>query len=86
MTEIAWTGDLDNDCTAKVEGLNLHARNAGDSWWWIIYALEEEAVAAGSQFGGAAVVTTGEEAREAAERALGWYLAGPREKSPHCRS
>ncbi len=36
MNEIEWTGNLDDDCSAKFFGLHLRAESMGDGLWWIM--------------------------------------------------
>ena len=75
---IEWTGDLDDDCTARWLGLILRAEwMDGDVWWWAVSDIstgdEIDSSNNDSYFG--VKFTNGTEARDAAERAAREYRA-----------
>lgn len=69
MTKITWTGDLNDDCTAIVDGYMLRAEDMGDWWWWAVYEKEGEGKEVEASQGSKApvVAMTGKEARRTAE-------------------
>ncbi|RKR82482.1 hypothetical protein BDD43_2665 [Mucilaginibacter gracilis] len=39
---IIWTGDLDDDCTARWAGLMLRSEWMDDNWWWwAVYDMQK---------------------------------------------
>jgi hypothetical protein len=72
---IVWEGDLDDDCTARWEGLMLRAEamsedkdGHGENWWWAVY--DNEGKKGSSEIAVCPLFTdTGRQARRAAERA-----------------
>ena len=40
-SEISWTGDLNDDCTSRWNGLMLRAESMDrNTWWWAVSDLE----------------------------------------------
>lgn len=72
MSDFTWSGNLDDDCTARWRGLTLRAEAMGKrTWWWCVYidGVEGPAVAGPHEFENAVRPKTGVKARLAAERA-----------------
>jgi len=66
-----WTGDLDDDCTAKWRGLMLRAEwMQADVWWWCVYDESGEQVAS-SNMPSAEPCNSGASARRAAAAIIG---------------
>ena len=69
---IKWTGDLDDDCTARWSGLTLRAEwMQGDNWWWAVTDISSGNEIDSSNNDGYFEMkfTSGAVARDAAERA-----------------
>jgi len=65
---IEWTGDLDDDCTARWAGLTLRAEEMKRAdWWWAVYDDRSQTVLGASSDEGVRI-TTGKKARLAAEQ------------------
>lgn len=71
-----WTGDLDDDCSARWAGMTLRAECMdGDRWWWAVYDIStgEEIVSQNSlTYGGPC--HSGQAARLAAEKGARIWL------------
>ncbi len=72
---IAWTGDLQDDCSAKFAGLVLRAEwMDNDLWWWCIYDMNNGGIQIDSSNNYNRRPNTGEVARKAAEHSAFKYL------------
>lgn len=76
-TTIVWTGDLDDDCTARWAGLLLRAEwMDGPDWWWAVTDLHHD-IEIGSSNSDPRSCTSGNEARTRAEACAKAYLRQP---------
>jgi hypothetical protein len=74
-TEITWTGDLLDDCTAYFHGLLLRAEDMdGETWWWAVTQIET-GVEIESSNDSSTLIPDGVSAREAAEKCARKYLS-----------
>ena len=72
---IVWTGDLNDDCTAKWHGLMLRAEWMDeDYWWWAVYDMENEEITIDSSNEYEKNCIGGENARKEAEKVAKKYL------------
>lgn len=80
-TEIIWTGDLLDDCTAYYHGLRLRAEDMdGETWWWAVTDTETE-TEIGSSDDAITLPNNSVSAREAAEECARKYLSSFTPKS-----
>ncbi len=73
--ELAWKGDLNDDCTAKWCGLMLRAEYMDDNhWWWCVYDLHdnEKQISSSNDYNN--IFINGEIARQKAEENARSYL------------
>ena len=71
---IEWTGDLDDDCTARWAGLMLRAEQMQRGvWWWAVYDDRSGAILGDSNTARGRV-PNGKKARIAAERVARLWL------------
>lgn len=74
--QIAWTGDLGDDCTALWAGLMLRAEEMDRGlWWWCVYDQARQGLQIATSNESEAVCPSGVEARRLAEFAARDYLA-----------
>lgn len=74
-TSIVWTGDLDDDCTARWSGLLLRAEwMDGSHWWWAVSKMDS-GVEISSSNDDPRSCTSGREARLFAEGAARAHLS-----------
>lgn len=74
-SDIIWTGDLSDDCTANWAGLMLRAEwMEDDFWWWAVYdmTLNEMVVDSSNEYD--VPFLSGEQARIKAESVARTYL------------
>ena len=75
---IEWTGDLNDDCTARWAGLLLRAEEMErNSWWWAVTDLERN-IEIGSSNESNQIPKSGKAARSLAEKTAKRYLGGTR--------
>jgi hypothetical protein len=73
---VEWTGDLQDDCTARWAGLMLRAEQMQRGvWWWAVYDDRGGAVLGDSNMAGIRV-PNGKKARLAAEDAARKWIGG----------
>ena len=66
----AWTGDLNDDCSAEWKGLLVRAEwMDGSQWWWCVYDQVTGEQIASSDLVKAKECVSGPDARAAAEEA-----------------
>ena len=77
-TPINWTGDLDDDCTAKWNGLILRAEWMNKNiWWWAVsYDDNNRQDEIDSSNNYKTKCISGEKARQLAEATAKTFLAG----------
>jgi hypothetical protein len=79
---IDWTGDLDDDCTARWAGLTLRAEQMQRGvWWWAVYD-DRSGTILGDSNTAEVRVPNGKKARVAAERVARKWLDGVDAASP----
>lgn len=74
---VTWTGDLDDDCSAKWQGMLLRAEWMDeDRWWWAVFdlATQEEIDSSNRWASLGMTFDSGEAARLAAEAAAREHL------------
>lgn len=72
---IIWTGDLNDDCTARWNGLMLRAEWMDqDYWWWAVYDMENGEITIDSSNEHEESCIGGENARKKAENVAQKYL------------
>lgn len=72
---IVWTGDLNDDCTAKWAGLMLRAEwMNGNNWWWCVYDMQKDEIQIDSSNNYSESFTNGETSRKKAEEVAKKYL------------
>jgi len=73
---IIWTGDLNDDCTARWVGLMLRAEWMDkDYWWWCVYDMEKDEIQIDSSNNYSERFLSGEIARNKAEEIAKKYLS-----------
>ena len=74
---MAWTGDLNDDCTAEWAGLTLRAEQMDRKhWWWAVYVSATSEIITDSH-ASSEVARNGKQARAAAEvAAKEWLVHG----------
>ncbi|WP_269542913.1 hypothetical protein [Cerasicoccus fimbriatus] len=73
---IKWTGDLDDDCTARWAGLILRAEAMDDDVWWWAVTDEEQNLEIDSSNRKSVITQNGKSARLQAEAAAKQNLLG----------
>jgi hypothetical protein len=72
---IVWSGDLNDDCTARWAGLTLRAEEMDEgSWWWAVYDDDIDNPVRASYDDDMGQAKSGQDARNAAEREARTYL------------
>lgn len=74
-TTFKWTGDLNDDCSARLSGLLLRAEKMDENhWWWAVYDMNNEKKTIDSSNEYEVIWYSGNQARRAAEQAAQMYL------------
>ena len=75
-SDIQWTGDLGDDCTAEWSGLTLRAEDMKRAdWWWAVYDKRTGTII-GNSSQAVTRVTSGNKARSAAEALARSWIQG----------
>lgn len=72
---ITWTGNLNDDCSARWNGLLLRAEwMDGEKWWWAVYDMENEERTIDSSVDRGRMSTSAGASRQEAERVARAYI------------